>query len=234
MSISCAGGRPLFVGLQCFKVARKPIDLDCDTTDVTRKLVSGYMCCLRRVPWEIESRQPFSGSAHPTRMATTTEKSVKLLRSRHDLPEEARKAIISLLNDRLADTFDLYSQIKQSHWNVQGQNFFQLHELFDQLAAEILPFVDEIAERVTALGGVAAGTSRMAAKASGLRENDLGATDGRQHLDLLIDRYSHYAAAIRKGIDQADDKDDKDTADLFTQVSRTADKHLWFLEAHTR
>jgi starvation-inducible DNA-binding protein len=167
-------------------------------------------------------------------MATITEHAGKLLRSHNDLPEGNRGALIALLNKRLADTFDLYSQIKQSHWNVQGPDFFQLHQLFDQLAEEIFPFVDEIAERVTALGGVASGTARMAAQSSGLRENDLGAAEGRKHVDLLVERYAYYAAAVRKAIDEADDHRDKSTADLFTQISRAADKHLWFLVAHTR
>lgn len=167
-------------------------------------------------------------------MATTTETAATLLRSRHDLPEGGRAALVALLNERLADTFDLYSQIKQSHWNVQGRAFFQLHGLFDQLAGEILPFVDEIAERATALGGVAAGTARMAAKGSILKENNLGAAGGAEHLDLLIERYGAYAAAVRESIDECDELGDKDAADLFTQISRTADKHLWFLEAHTR
>jgi starvation-inducible DNA-binding protein len=83
-----------------------------------------------------------------------------------DLPEAARETLIQLLNARLADTADLYSQIKQAHWNVKGPNFFQLHILFDQLAGEVFPFIDLLAERATALGGVARGTVRMAAGSS--------------------------------------------------------------------
>ena len=167
-------------------------------------------------------------------MATMTQAAAKLLRSAHDLPEEQRVSLVALLNARLADTLDLYTQVKQSHWNIQGKEFFQLHELFDQLAGEVFPFVDEIAERATALGGIALGTVRMAAKASALKENDLGAAGGREHLALLIQRYGAYAAAVRRAIDESDELNDKDTADLFTQISRTVDKHLWFLEAHTR
>ena len=99
---------------------------------------------------------------------------------------------------------------------------------------EIIPGKPLFYATAMTLGGVATGTARMAAQASGLPENDLGATEGRKHVELLIDRYATYAAAVRKSIDEADDHNDKSTADLFTQVSRTADKHLWFLEAHTR
>ncbi len=59
-------------------------------------------------------------------------------------------AAIALLNQHLADMADLYSQIKQAHWNVKGMQFFQLHELFDRLADEVRNHVDLIAERSTA------------------------------------------------------------------------------------
>jgi starvation-inducible DNA-binding protein len=151
-----------------------------------------------------------------------------------DLPENDRQPLIELLNARLADTADLYSQIKQAHWNVKGPNFFQLHILFDQLAGEVFPFIDLIAERATALGGVAMGTVRMAAENSVLPEYPIEAAEGQRHLKALIDRYSAYTANIRKAIDVADEHHDRSTADLFTEVSRAADKQMWFLEAHVQ
>ncbi|QOY86622.1 DNA starvation/stationary phase protection protein Dps [Paludibaculum fermentans] len=154
--------------------------------------------------------------------------------TRIDLPEAEREPMVELLNARLADTADLYSQIKQAHWNVKGPNFFQLHTLFDQLAGEIFPFIDLIAERATALGGVATGTVRMAAGSSTLPEYPLDAVDGQRHVAALIDRYALYTASIRKAIDVADENRDRSSADLFTEVSRTADKQLWFLEAHVQ
>ncbi len=151
-----------------------------------------------------------------------------------DLLEKERQAIIELLNARLADTADLYSQIKQAHWNVKGLNFYQLHELFDELAGEVFPFVDMIAERVTTLGGYALGTVRMSAANSTLPDYPIDAVDGPKHLKNLIDRYAEFTAKIRAAINVADDHDDKTTADLFTEISRTVDKHLWFLEAHVQ
>jgi starvation-inducible DNA-binding protein len=151
-----------------------------------------------------------------------------------NLPESDRHPLIELINGRLADTADLYSQIKQAHWNVKGPAFFQLHLLFDQLAGEVFPFIDLIAERAAALGGVATGTARMAAASSMLPEYPIEATDGQKHLKALIDRYGIFTANIRKAIDVADEHHDRSTADLFTEISRTADKQLWFLEAHVQ
>ena len=74
----------------------------------------------------------------------------------------------------------------------------------------------------------------MAAATSTLPEYPLAATDGEKHLKALIDRYGEFAASIRKAIDVADEHHDRSTADMFTEISRTADKQLWFLEAHVQ
>lgn len=152
--------------------------------------------------------------------------------TRNDLTADVREKAISLLNQQLADTSDLYSQIKQAHWNVKGMNFIALHELFDKLADEVEEYVDQIAERATSLGGTAMGTARMAAAASRLPEYPTTATDGKQHVEALADRFAALGKTSRAAIDLADEWRDVDTSDLFTEVSRGLDKWLWFLEAH--
>ncbi len=111
-------------------------------------------------------------------------------------------------------------------------DFIQLHELYDMVAASVLELVDEIAERATALGGLALGTVRMAASASTLDEYPLDATAGKDTVKVIADRLAAYGADVREAIDAADELADKDTADLFTAISRSIDKHLWFVEAH--
>ena len=156
----------------------------------------------------------------------------RLFSTRHDLNVKVREKIIGLLNQHLADTFDLFSQTKQAHWNVKGPQFFALHELFDKLAGQLVDDVDTIAERVTALGGIARGTARQAATASRLPEYPDDATTGEQHLKALVARYAAVAASTRSAIDAATELGDADTADLFTGLSRDLDKSLWFLESH--
>ena len=153
--------------------------------------------------------------------------------TRNDLPADSREKLVELLNARLADTFDLYSQLKQAHWNVKGPDFIQLHELYDAIAESVLGFVDEIAERATALGGLATGTVRMAADATTLDEYPLDGTPGEETVKLIADRLAAYGAAVRDAIEVSDSElGDIDTSDLFTEVSRAIDKHLWFVEAH--
>ncbi len=149
-----------------------------------------------------------------------------------DINEETRTQMIDLLNQHLADMSDLHSQIKQAHWNVKGMQFIALHELFDELAAEVLGFVDDLAERVTALGGYAMGTARMAAANSQLEEYPLEATEGADAVKVLVSRYAAAAATVRAAIDTADEAGDMATSDLYTEIARALDKRMWFLEAH--
>lgn len=154
--------------------------------------------------------------------------------TRHDLPAEAREQMIELLNAHLADLFDLFSQAKQAHWNVKGPQFFQLHELYDTLAGMLLPHIDAVAERATALGGAATGTVRMAAGATRLEEYAAGPVDSLESVKLLAERYATVAKSAREAIDEAEEAKDMDTSDLFIEVSRDLDKSLWFLEAHVQ
>jgi starvation-inducible DNA-binding protein len=152
--------------------------------------------------------------------------------TRIDIPTETRSQVNVLLNQSLATAIDLKTQIKYAHWNVKGKNFYQLHELFDQIASEVEEFIDLIAERVTTLGGQALGTARIASQQSELPEYPLDTFDGMDHVAALADRLAIYAKSLRQNIDKTNELGDMDTNDLFVEISRAIDKRLWFLEAH--
>jgi starvation-inducible DNA-binding protein len=152
--------------------------------------------------------------------------------TRIDLALKTRTKVTALLNARLADAIDLQLQAKQAHWNVKGPQFVALHELFDRLAGETAVYVDDMAERITALGGIAEGTVQAVAGRSRLDAYPLDIGEGRAHLDALAAAYARYARAVRKAIDEAGKAGDADTSDLFTGISRGVDKALWLLEAH--
>ncbi len=152
--------------------------------------------------------------------------------TRNDIPEPQRRSVSAILNERLADVLDLAMQAKQAHWNVKGPNFIALHELFDQVYAELLAATDDIAERVVALGGVAEGTVAAVAKQSHLPTYPLNIATGAEHIDALATSLAAFGKAVRRDIDRTAELGDADTADLFTGLSRALDKQLWFLEAH--
>jgi starvation-inducible DNA-binding protein len=155
-----------------------------------------------------------------------------MYKTKIDLSEKVRRNIIVILNDRLADAIDLQSQVKQAHWNVKGPHFIALHELFDKISNVVFEQIDEIAERVTSLGGTAEGTVAVAAKRSKLKNYPLSITAGKDHLFYLSTQIAAFGKSVRAAIADTDELGDADTADLFTGISRDLDKYLWFLEAH--
>jgi len=150
----------------------------------------------------------------------------------NDLSKASRVELNELLNQRLADAVDLQSQVKQAHWNVKGPHFIGLHKLFDEIYESVGEYVDLLAERVVQLGGIAEGTARVAAARSRLEEYPLDIADGTTHVQALSKALATFGHEVRTAIDEADDLDDADTADLFTEVSRGIDKWLWMVEAH--
>ncbi len=156
----------------------------------------------------------------------------KLNPTANSVPAKSRPALAALLNQVLADLSDLYSQSKQAHWNVRGEGFYSLHQLFDDVAGSAEGKLDDVAERIVQLGGIACGTVRMAASASALDEwpaADL--SEPKAVLAALTARFAAASASVRSAIDEAGKLGDADTADLLTGVSRDLDKSLWFLEA---
>lgn len=149
-----------------------------------------------------------------------------------DISAEHRTETVKILNQHLADSFDLLSQVKQAHWNVKGSDFWQLHKLFDEVAERAEEWVDELAERVTALGGYATGTVRMAAETSSLREFPTDITASMDYVRAVAERVAAFTNSAREASDETEKLGDRNTSDLFTEISRCADKYLYFLEAH--
>jgi len=165
-------------------------------------------------------------------MAKAATATVRTYPSSVGVPDKNRQALIALLNLRLADSMDIHSQVKWAHWNVKGKDFYQLHLLFDSVATHLEDHIDTIAERITALGGVANGTIREAAAKSSLSEANLAAADGSEMIKFLVHNVGHFTNALRTAIQEADDLEDAVTVDLFTTMTRELDKDLWFIEAH--
>jgi starvation-inducible DNA-binding protein len=152
--------------------------------------------------------------------------------SRLDLPADARGAVVQILNARLADAVDYALSLKQAHWNIKGRQFVALHEMLDTMHAEATEFGDLMAERSVMLGGQARGTLQTAAGATTLTPYPVEARAMPEHLAALADRLGVLTRSVRTAIRDAEAQDDAGSADLFTEVSRGLDKHLWYIEAH--
>ena len=175
----------------------------------------------------VRRSQPL-GPTPGRRAADTT----RLFKTKNDLPHDTRVQAVELLSQRLADCIDLQSQCKQAHWNVKGPNFIALHKLFDEINEEVEDYVDLIAERIVQLGGVAEGTVRAVAAKSTLIDYPLALSSGEEHVAALSDSLSLFGRTARMGIEEMNELEDADSADILTEVSRGIDKWLWFVEAH--
>jgi len=145
---------------------------------------------------------------------------------------EQSSALIQLLNARLADTIDLLYQAKQAHWNVTGPDFYALHEFFEKISDELREHVDEIAERVTQLGGQAEGTLKMAAERSSLPDYPRQLSSGVAHLEALSKGLEAAATNMRDAIDQSANLGDEVTLDILVGAGRAIEKLLWMVRAH--
>jgi len=167
--------------------------------------------------------------------STLTERKIsssRLFPTKNDLPQATRAKVSDLFNQRLADCIDLQTQCKQAHWNVKGPSFIALHQLFDEINADVETYVDLLAERVVQLGGIAEGTARSVAGRTTLADYPLFLASGAAHVDALSSALAAFGSGTRKGIDQVDKLEDADSVDILTEISRGIDKWLWFVEAH--
>jgi len=151
-----------------------------------------------------------------------------------DIADNTRSVMIDILNARLADSIDLASQMKQAHWNVKGPAFIALHELFDNIHDAVQGHIDDIAERIAALGGTARGTAAVAAAASVLPAYPLDVHSGSEHVEAVSTALAVFGKNVREAIAEAGEVGDANTEDLFVGVSRDIDKNLWLVEAHAQ
>jgi starvation-inducible DNA-binding protein len=148
--------------------------------------------------------------------------------------QDTRAQVVDLLNANLVNTISLTLAVKQAHWNLKGRGFIGVHELLDDVADRLRESADTMAERAVILGGHAKGTSEFVAEKSTLEAYPLEMTDIGEHIDHLTSRFKEVGHALREAIEAAEEAGDEDTADIFTEVSRSVDKDAWFIGANAQ
>ena len=156
----------------------------------------------------------------------------KLHQTLHGLPGETRAQVADIFNARLAECLDLYFQSKQAHWNVKGPNFIALHELFDEIAGSVSEHADLLAERVVQLGAVAEGTVQVVNGSTSLRAYPPQLVDQTETVQAVASALADFGNKLRVAIEKVDELGDADAADILTEISRSVDKYVWFVEAH--
>lgn len=172
-----------------------------------------------------------SGAGRKQAKTTSKDAAAKTFPTRIAIPEAARNEIIELLNQTLADNETLHSHTKQAHWNVKGAGFYELHLLFDRIAGSIEDFTDTVAERITALGGTALGTTQDVAAATSFKPFPTDSHDGKAYLQALQERYAMYGGSLRDAAERCGELKDTTSEDLLINMTHPADEALYFLEA---
>ncbi|CAM5210667.1 Dps family protein [Alishewanella longhuensis] len=146
------------------------------------------------------------------------------------IDEEQRKAIAHGLSVLLADTYTLYLKTHNYHWNVTGPMFQTLHTLFETQYTELAVAVDDIAERIRALGEFAPGSYKEYAKLTSLKEAD-GIPSAEDMIKDLVKGQEAIAKTARSIVPVADGASDEVTLDLLTQRMTVHEKNAWMLRS---
>jgi len=145
--------------------------------------------------------------------------------------DEHRKAIAEGLAQVLADSYLLYLRTHNYHWNVKGELFHSLHEQFEEQYTELATAIDDIAERIRALGHKAPGTFKEFNELTSLEEN----TEEPEALEMVRRLAVGNEQVIRtanEALEPARVADDEATIDLLTQRLHVHSKTAWMLRSH--
>lgn len=145
--------------------------------------------------------------------------------------KENRKAISVAVSKLLADSYLLYLKTQNYHWNVTGELFRPLHELFEEQYTELAGAIDDIAERIRALGYKAPGTFREFRELSSVEE-DSESPSSLEMIRRLADDNERLLRTAREGLQPAKEAEDEATIDMITQRLQVHSKNAWMLRSH--
>ena len=149
------------------------------------------------------------------------------------LNEKARRESCEILNQVLADSTILFNLYKKHHWLVSGHTFYQLHLLFDKHADEQLELIDQLAERVQTLGGIAVSDPRHVAEITKIERPPNGREEVPVMISRLLEAHEIVIQAVREGIEATEENKDWGTNDLLMgDVLRTNELQVWFVAEH--
>ena len=143
---------------------------------------------------------------------------------------EQRQEIAGRLSALLADSYSLYLKTHNYHWNVTGPLFNTLHTMFETQYTELATAVDEIAERIRALGVKAPGSYSEFAKLTHIGEAT-GNESAEEMIRALVEGQETLVRTARQAFPAADAANDEPTADLLTQRMQTHEKNAWMLRS---
>ena len=147
------------------------------------------------------------------------------------MTKQSNEAIVGALSTLLASSYTLYLKTHNYHWNVTGPMFTTLHTMFETQYTELALAVDEIAERIRALGAFAPGSYSAFAKLTGVKE-ETGRPEAQEMIRNLVSDQDTVAVSARAVIQAAKVARDDASADLATRRLQVHEKNAWMLRSH--
>lgn len=142
------------------------------------------------------------------------------------------KKVAAQLNILLADEYVFLTKLLKYHWNIKGHNFISLHKLLDSQYKEVFEIIDEIAERIRALGHMTLGTLAEFSQHARIKENPgKFSSEWDMIKDLVLD-HEAIVQVMRKDIPEMEDLTDFGTMDFVTKLMEQHERMAWFLRAH--
>ncbi len=138
--------------------------------------------------------------------------------------------VVNHLNTLIADFTVFYQKLRHYHWNVKGEEFFKLHEKFEEIYTETGDVIDELAERVVGLEGVPLHTLAHMLESTGLEE-DVDLPAGGEMVSRTVKDMESINAQLLKGIDAAEKAEDRTTTNLLDDIHDGLEAHLWMLKS---
>lgn len=146
------------------------------------------------------------------------------------MTDTQRETIAKGLAKVLADSYSLYIKTHNYHWNVTGPMFNTLHTMFEEQYTELATAVDEIAERIRALGHIAPGSYKEFSELTSIKDGD-GNNDAKTMIRELVEGQETVARTCREMFDAVEEASDEPTADLLTVRMQTHEKTAWMLRS---
>ncbi|BDC83539.1 Dps family protein [Aeromonas hydrophila] len=141
------------------------------------------------------------------------------------------QALAAELNKLLASYQILYMNVRGFHWNIRGNQFFELHLKFEEIYNDLLLKVDALAERILTLDGVPLHSFSDYLKVSTIPEQK-GLHDGRACVESLLESFRELLVAQRRILGQAADAGDEGTASILSDYVQQQEKLVWMLRAY--
>jgi starvation-inducible DNA-binding protein len=150
-----------------------------------------------------------------------------------EIADNHLKEVAILLNTLLADEYVLYTKTRKAHWNVQGPNFIALHKFFESQYELLDVIIDDVAERIRALGHFALASLTDFTAVARVSDHNQDFSDQKNIIDTLLEDHEITIRSLRKDIVvTADEYRDLGTADFMTGLMEQHEKMAWMLRAH--